>query len=111
MRNAECGMQHMGGRMSGWLEARNILAVRMDNIGDVIMLGPALRAVKETSPQARLTLLASPGGATAAALLPWIDETIAWRSLWQDLGHLPFDPPHEHELIARLAERAFDAAL
>ncbi|MEA2526912.1 MAG: hypothetical protein QOF73_4139, partial [Thermomicrobiales bacterium] len=35
--------------MSGWLEARNLLAVRLDNAGDVIMLGPALRAVKETS--------------------------------------------------------------
>jgi len=35
--------------MNKWLAARNILAIRLDNIGDVIMLGPALRAVKETS--------------------------------------------------------------
>ena len=33
--------------MTGWLDARNILAVRLDNIGDVVMLGPALRAVKD----------------------------------------------------------------
>ena len=51
--------------MNEWLAARNILAVRLDNIGDVIMPGPSLRAVKETSPWARLTLLASPAGATA----------------------------------------------
>ena len=43
--------------MSEWLKARNILAVRLDNIEDVVMLGPALRAVKETSPQARLTIM------------------------------------------------------
>ena len=97
--------------MSGWLEARNILAVRLDNIGDAIMLGPALRAVKETSPQARLTLLATVAGATAVPLLPWIDEVIVWRPVWQDLGHLPFDPARERELIGMLAERGFDAAL
>jgi ADP-heptose:LPS heptosyltransferase len=98
--------------MSEWLKARNILAVRLDNIGDVVMLGPALRAVKETSPQAHLTLLASPGGATAAPLLPWIDDVIAWRAIWQDVGgRMPFAPEREWELIRLLAERQFDAAL
>ncbi|MBK9714676.1 MAG: glycosyltransferase family 9 protein [Kouleothrix sp.] len=97
--------------MSGWLAARNILAVRLDNIGDVVMLGPALRAVKETSPQARLTLLATPGGATAAPLLPWVDDLLTWRPIWQDLGHLPFDPARERELVDTLAGRGFDAAL
>src|SRR2546430_14827516 len=72
--------------MSQWLAARNILAIRLDNIGDVIMLGPALRAVKETSLDARLTLLASPAGATAAPLLPWIDDVIVCRAIWQDIG-------------------------
>jgi ADP-heptose:LPS heptosyltransferase len=97
--------------MSGWLEARNILAVRLDNLGDVIMLGPALRAIKTTSPATRLTLLASLGGAAAAALLPWVDDVIGWPALWQDLGRLPFDPTREQALIARLADLRFDAAL
>ena len=98
--------------MNDWLEARNILAVRLDNIGDVIMLGPALRAVKETSPNARLTLLASPAGATAVPLLPWIDEVIVWRASWQDVGgRIPFDPEYELKLINLLSEQCFDAAL
>ena len=98
--------------MNEWLAARNILAARLDNIGDVIMLGPALRAVKETSPQARLTLLTSPGAATAATLLPWIDDVIAWRATWQDIGgRIPFDPAYELKLIGMLSERRFDAAL
>ena len=97
---------------SGWLEAKKILAVRLDNIGDVIMLGPALRAVKETSPQAHLTLLATPGGATAVPLLPWIDDVILWRPIWQDVGgRMPFDPARERELIDLLAGHEFDAAL
>lgn len=97
--------------MNDWLRARNILAIRPDNIGDVIMLGPALRAIKETSPGARITLLASTGGASAAPLLPWLDDVIPWRTLWQDLGHLAFDPARERQLIDTLATRRFDAAL
>src|SRR5437764_2385042 len=98
--------------MSEWLAAQNILAIRLDNIGDVIMLGPALRAVKETSLDARLTLLASSAGATAAPLLPWIDEVIVCRAIWQDVGgHMPFDAKREMQLIKMLSERKFDAAL
>ncbi len=98
--------------MNEWLAAKNILAIRLDNIGDVLMLGPALRAVKETSPQARITLLASPGGSTATSLLPWIDDVITWRPIWQDVGHrMSFNPAYERELIDMLAQRNFDAAL
>jgi ADP-heptose:LPS heptosyltransferase len=98
--------------MNDWLSARHILAVRLDNIGDVIMLGPALRAVKETSPGVHLTLLASPGGAEAASLLPWIDDVLVWRAVWQDIsGRIPFEPEREKQLINLLAERHFDAAL
>ncbi|GAC1425294.1 MAG: glycosyltransferase family 9 protein [Ktedonobacteraceae bacterium] len=98
--------------MNEWLTAKNILVLRLDNIGDVLMLGPAVRAVKETSPQARITLLASPAGATATPLLPWIDDVLVWRPIWQDVGgHMAFDPARERELITLLAGRAFDAAL
>ena len=94
-----------------WLAARNLLAVRLDNAGDVVMLGPALRAIKTASPGCQITLLASPAGAKAAPLLPWIDSVLVWRSIWQDLGHLPFDPARENELIQLIAERSFDAAV
>jgi len=94
-----------------WLAARNLLAVRLDNTGDVVMLGPALRAIKTASPECRITLLAAPAGAEAAPLLPWVDSVLVWRSIWQDLGQLPFDPVREKELIRLLAERSFDAAV
>lgn len=98
--------------MNDWLAARNILAVRLDNMGDVVMLGPALRAVKDTSPDARITLLASPAGATIALLLPWVDDVMVLHSVWQDVGsHIPFDPARERRVIAELARRRFDAAL
>ena len=93
-----------------WANARNILAMRLDNIGDVIMTGPALRAIKDL-PDAHLTLMASPGGAQAASLLPWVDEVLPWRVLWQDLGKLGFDPMREWELVKTLRDRHFDAAI
>jgi ADP-heptose:LPS heptosyltransferase len=50
-----------------WGALKRILAVRLDNAGDVLMLGPALRAVPAASPGADLTLMESPAGARAAA--------------------------------------------
>lgn len=97
--------------MNPWLQARNILVTRPDNLGDVVMTGPALRAIKTALPDAKITLLASPGGAHAAPLLPWIDDVIPWRTVWQDMGHIGFDPARERQLIDTLAARNFDAAI
>ncbi len=94
-----------------WAGVRRLLVVRPDNIGDVIMAGPALRALKESLPGLHITLLASPGGGQAAALLPWVDDLLSWRVLWQDLGRLPFEPEREWSLVERLREGCFDAAL
>ncbi len=91
---------------------RRILAVRMDNIGDVVMLGPALRAVRKSFPEAEITLLTSPAGNSIAPLLPWINQTIPWKALWQDIsGSQDFHPDRELELVQILKERQFDLAL
>lgn len=95
-----------------WAAARRILAVRLDNVGDVVMLGPALRAVRAAAPAARITLLASPAGSQVAPLLPEVDEVVVHRALWQDAsGALAFDPAREAAFVAALRERAFDVAL
>src|SRR5215210_6709613 len=85
--------------------------MRLDNIGDVVMTSPVLRALKENLPGASITLMASPGGKEAAPLLPWVDEVLSWRVLWQDLGGLPHDPARERELIETLREGSYDAAI
>jgi ADP-heptose:LPS heptosyltransferase len=94
-----------------WAEVRRILVLRLDNIGDVVMTSPVLRALKENLPASHLTLMASPGGSKAAPLLPWADEVLSWRVLWQDLGRLPFDPAREWELVETLREGEYDAAI
>lgn len=90
--------------MNGWSAAGNILVVRLGEAGDVVRLGPALRAVKEHSPGARLTLLTSLAGANAGSGLPWIDRVTTWQPSWRD-GRT------ERTLIAELAGYAFDAAI
>ncbi len=94
-----------------WAIARKILVMRLDNIGDVIMSGPALRAIKENLALAHLTLMASPAGSQAAPLLPWVDEVLTWRTLWQELNPWPLNPEREWELIEELRRRSFDAAI
>ena len=50
---------------------RRVLVVRTDSDGDVLLAGPAVRAV---AAHAAVTMLVSPAGAQAARLLPGVDE-------------------------------------
>jgi ADP-heptose:LPS heptosyltransferase len=96
---------------SDWGSVRRLLVARLDNAGDVVMCGPALRAIRKTLPDGHVTLWASPGGAQVAPLLPEIDETLVTRAVWQDLGHLPFDPQRERDLVQTLADGDYDGAI
>lgn len=90
---------------------RRVLAVRLDNVGDVVMLAPALRALKRALPEAGLALLCSPAGSQVAPLLPWVDDVIVRRVSWQDAsGALPQDPQREFDLVWTLRTRRYDAA-
>jgi hypothetical protein len=66
-----------------------VLAVRLDNAGDVLVTGPALRALAAHSRE--LVLLAGPNGAAAGRLIPGVDEVITWRSPWIVPGAAPED--------------------
>ncbi|MCW2607257.1 MAG: ADP-heptose--lipooligosaccharide heptosyltransferase [Frankiales bacterium] len=94
-----------------WRALRRVLAVRLDNLGDVVMVTPALRALRAAlSPGATLDLLASPAGAALAPLLPDVDDVRVLRAVWQDAsGALPQDPARELELVASL--RGYDAVV
>lgn len=94
-----------------WAQVRNLLVMRLDNLGDVLLTSPALRALRANLPQAQITLMTSPGGAAAIPLLPWIDQGWSWRSLWQNLGQLAFNPQREWQLVANLQARQFDAVI
>ncbi|MBC8076622.1 MAG: glycosyltransferase family 9 protein, partial [Chloroflexales bacterium] len=95
-----------------WLAARRVLAVRLDNLGDVLVTTPAIRAIKESLPQAQVTLLASPVGAQAGRLNPTIDDVLVYQAPWMDpWQQLPQDSEREQRCIAELRARRFDAAV
>ncbi|MCA9972780.1 MAG: glycosyltransferase family 9 protein, partial [Anaerolineales bacterium] len=94
-----------------WRAVRRLLVVRLDNAGDVVLLSPALRALRAALPDAAITLLASPAGSQVAPLLPWVDAVLTHRAVWQDLAAGPPDPQHVHALVDTLRRARFDAAV
>jgi lipopolysaccharide heptosyltransferase II len=95
-----------------WRRARRVLAVRLDNLGDVLMTTPALAAIRHSAPDVRLTLLTSPVGAALAACVREVDEVLAFDAPW--VKHAGADDADvgraEQQLIDTLRGR-FDAAV
>jgi ADP-heptose:LPS heptosyltransferase len=83
--------------------------VRLDNAGDVLVAGPAVRAVAAGSD--RVTVLAGSQGAAAAALLPGVDDVVEWRCPWIVADPDPVDPRDVDRLVARVARLGVDRAL
>lgn len=95
-----------------WSGVQRVPVARLDNIGDVVLCTPAFSALRASLPSAHLALLTSPGGARAAPLLPFINELIVERVIWQDVGgRLSQDPEREWGLVQRLREGHYDAAV
>jgi len=90
-------------------KARKVLVVCPDGMGDVILAGPVVRTLRENMPHVHITLLASPTGAPAAALLPGLDRVVEHRTLWQGQESLPFDPAAEWKLVGDIAAESYDA--
>jgi ADP-heptose:LPS heptosyltransferase len=89
--------------------SRHCLAVRLDNAGDVLLAGPAVRAIAAAC--GRVTMLAGPRGAAAARLLPGVDEVLPWRAPWVDLDPPAVRPDEVAGLVSQLAARQFTEAV
>jgi ADP-heptose:LPS heptosyltransferase len=92
-----------------WAKPARLLVVRPDNLGDVLMIGPALAALRAAAPRSRIDLLASPAGAAAVPLLPELDGVVVARVSWQRVT--PEPGPPDTELVAELGARGYAAAL
>lgn len=93
-----------------WDDVKKILCVRLDNLGDVLMSTPAMRALRERFPQARLSLMASAAGAALAPFLPDIHELIVYDAPW--VKHpTPGEASTDLDMLARLRAGSFDAAV
>ena len=87
----------------------HVLAVRLDNDGDVLLAGPAIRALAHGAD--RVTLLCGPRGRQAAELLPGVDELVVWRAPWIDPEPEPVERADVDALVDRLATLRTDAAV
>src|SRR6185437_861349 len=89
-----------------------VLVVRLDNLGAVLLATPAIHALRQSLPDARITLLTSPTGAQVEGLIPDIDGVIAYQAPWMDPDRtLALDPSREASTIALLRRQGFDGAI
>ena len=86
-----------------------VLAVRADSAGDVLLTGPAIRALAHGS--THLTLLVGPRGRAAARLLPGVDEIIEWAVPWLDPTPDGVDPDAVAAIVKQLQQAEFDRAV
>ena len=86
-----------------------VLVARLDSEGDVLLAGPAVRAVAARA--SHVTLLVGPRGRQAAALLPGVDEVLVWRAPWIDPEPEPVDPADVRAVTDGLAALRLDEAV
>jgi ADP-heptose:LPS heptosyltransferase len=87
---------------------KHVLVVRLDSDGDVLLSGPAVRAIAASA--SRVTYLAGPRGRHAANLLPEVDEVLVHRAAWIDPGGPSVDRGQVFGLVDEIARRRVDEA-
>lgn len=96
-----------------WAAVRRVLVVRADNLGDVVLATPALRALRRHAPHAEVDLLCSPVGAHVAPMIPAVREVLTVSASWQQAG-TPARPAaelaaEEWRLVERIRAGNYDA--
>lgn len=80
------------------------VVARLDSAGDVLITGPAVRAVADR--HARVVMLAGPRGQEAARLLVGVDEVVEWQAPWVDFDSPELTAAHADDLIKQLRDIA-----
>ena len=89
--------------------SRHVLVARQDSVGDVLLAGPAVRAVAAGA--GRVTLLCGPRGRDAARLLPGVDEVVVAHASWIDAEPERVTRAKVDALVDRLTDLELDQAL
>ncbi len=87
----------------------HVLVARLDNAGDVLLAGPAVRAVAAGA--RRVTFLAGPAGRSAAELLPGVDEVVVFDAPWAGFTPPPVDTAATERLICSVRGLGVDEAV
>jgi ADP-heptose:LPS heptosyltransferase len=106
---APMGREGFGEPQGGAPMGRHVLVARQDSVGDVLLAGPAVRAVAAGAE--RVTLLCGPRGRAAGALLPGVDQVVVAHAAWIDAAPRPVTRAEVDELVDRLVDLEVDQAL
>lgn len=87
----------------------DVLVVRLDSAGDVLLAGPAVRSVAAGG--ARVTMLVSSRGADVAQLLPGVHDVLTFDAAWIVADPPPLRRRDVAGLLSTLARRRFDEAV
>lgn len=94
------------------VELEQVLVMQLEDSSAVIMLSPALRALREALPDAELTLMTSLAGSQIASLLPWVDHVMVDQGVEQEgTSRRSINPREEIAYIERLRQQNFSIAL
>ena len=86
----------------------HVLVARQDSVGDVLLAGPAVRAVAAGA--GRVTLLCGPRGRAAAELLPGVDQVVVEHAAWIDAQPERITRKAMDSLVDRLTDLEVDQA-
>ncbi len=87
----------------------HVLVARLDSVGDILLGGPAVRAVAASAD--RVTMLVGRGRSAVARLLPGVDDVLELDAPWVVPDPGPLDPAAIEAFLAAVRQADVDAAL
>jgi ADP-heptose:LPS heptosyltransferase len=89
--------------------SRRVIVCRLDSAGDVLLAGPAVRAVAATG--AHVTMVVSSQGEPAAELLPGVGEIVVLDAPWVHADAPPVRAADLMRFVLRLRRRRHDEGI
>lgn len=91
-------------------DIHRILLIRLRKIGDVLLMVPAIRAIRQKFPEAFIAALVNAGTESMLSGNPLLDEILIFDPQWKKL---PFKEriKKEWELFRKVRQRRFDLAI
>ena len=81
-------------------DIKNILIVKLDHIGDVILSTPVYQAIKKTYPNSFLRVVVGPWAKSVLINNPFVDEIIEYAAPWLDYNGF-YDTKDSNKVICQ----------
>lgn len=92
-------------------KVRSILVVKLDRVGDFILISPFLRGLRKSAPQARIDLVVAPMSVPLASLCPYVDGVFSITIDNQAVNLAGSDAASSEAFISRFKSGFYDVAV